>query len=100
MVKIKNIGKAIKTKNGYRFVKEFWGQGHVYKFMGDLDKVSNDYPIYSAEYQDNEYETKATLKKLVKGTKIDWRFIFEMLDWACAETLFLELTDCDWFVGE
>jgi hypothetical protein len=88
-----NIGKAIKTNNGYEFVKEYYQQGTVYKYMGDLDLIDDDYPIYSAEYQDNEYETKATLKELVKGTDIDWLFLFDMLDWACAETVFLELTE-------
>jgi hypothetical protein len=88
-----NIGKAIKTNNGYEFVKEYYQQGTVYKYMGNLDLVDDNYPIYSAEYQDNEYETKATLKELVKGTNIDWLFLFDMLDWVCAETVFLELTE-------
>jgi hypothetical protein len=89
-----NIGKAIKTNNGYEFVKEYYQQGTVYKYMGDLDLVNDDYPIYQSEYQEEqEYETKATLKELVKGTNIDWLFLFDMLDWACAETVFLELTE-------
>jgi hypothetical protein len=89
-----NIGKAIKTNKGYEFVKEYYQQGTVYKYMGDLDLVNDDYPIYQSEYQEEqEYETKATLKELVKGTNIDWLFLFDMLDWACAETVFLELTE-------
>jgi hypothetical protein len=89
-----NIGKAIKTNNGYEFVKEYYQQGTVYKYMGNLDLVNDDYPIYQSEYQEEqEYETKATLKELVKGTNIDWLFLFDMLDWACAETVFLELTE-------
>jgi hypothetical protein len=94
------IGKAIKTKKGYEFVKEFEGQGHIYKFIGDLDKIDDDYPIYSAEYQDNDYETKATLKELCKGSNVDWLFLFDLLDWQHAESLFYELDDCDWFFGE
>jgi hypothetical protein len=97
---METIGKAIKTKNGYRFIKEFWGQGHIYKFIGDLDKVSNDYPIYSAEYQDNDYETKATLKELCKGSNVNWLWLFDMLDWQHADGLFYELEECDWFIGE
>jgi hypothetical protein len=96
---METIGKAIKTKNGYRFIKEFWGQGHIYKFIGDLDKVSNDYPIYSAEYQDNDYETKATLKELCKNSNLNWLRLFDMLDWQDAEGLFYELQR-DWFKGE
>jgi hypothetical protein len=88
-----NIGKAIKTNNGYEFVKEYYQQGFIYKYMGDLDMIDDHYPIYSAEYQDNEYETKATLKELCKGSNVDWLLLFDMLDWACAETVFLESTE-------
>jgi hypothetical protein len=96
---MKNIGKAIKTRYGYEFVKEFWEQGHIYKFMGDLNKVSDDYPIYSAEYQDNRYETKSSLKKMCEGSKVNWKLLFDLLDWQHAETLFYELDESDWFFG-
>ena len=98
-MKNKSIGKAIKTKKGYKFIKEFYQQGKVYKFMNDLDLVNDDYPIYSAEYQNNEYETKATLKKLCKGSKVNWLVLFNMLDWQHAASLFYELDDCDWVEG-
>lgn len=95
---MKTIGKAIKTQNGYEFIKEFYGQGYIYKYLGNLNEIGDDYPIYSAEYQDNEYETKATLKKLCKGTAVNWEFLFETLDWACAETAFYELEEnAEWF---
>ena len=94
-----NIGKAIKTNNGYEFVKEYYQQGVVYKYMGDLDLVDDDYPIYCDEYKDNEYETKATLKELCKGSNVNWLVLFDMLDWQHANSLFYELEDCDWFYG-
>jgi hypothetical protein len=97
-MKTKSIGKAIKTKQGYRFVKEFYGQGEMYKYLGDLDTIKDDYPIYSAEYQGNEYETKATLKELCKGSNVDWLMLFNMLDWQHADGLFWELNEMDWFV--
>lgn len=93
-----SIGKAIKTNNGWVFEKEFYGQGHIYKYLGDLNMVDDDYPIYSSENQDNEYETKATLKKLCEGSSIDWRFLFEILDWATAEATFLDIEEnAEWF---
>jgi hypothetical protein len=98
-MKNKSIGKAIKTKKGYKFIKDFYQQGIIYKYMGDLDMIDDDYPIYSAEYQDNEYETKATLKELCKDSNLNWLFLFDMLDWQHADGLFYELEDCDWFYG-
>jgi len=92
---MKNIGKAIKTRNGYKFIKEFWEQGHIYKFMGDLDKIDDDYPIYSAEYQDNDYETKRTLKEMCEGSKVDWLELFDLLNWQHANSLFNEMLDWD-----
>jgi hypothetical protein len=94
-----NIGKAIKTNNGYKFVKKYYQQGTVYKYMGNLDLVDDNYPIYSAEYQDNEYETKSTLKEFCKDSKVNWLVLFDMLDWQHADGLFYELEDCDWFYG-
>jgi hypothetical protein len=93
-----NIGEAIKTKNGYKFIKEFYGEGTMYKYMGNLDLIDDDYPIYSAEYQDNEYETKATLKELCKYSNVNWLFLFDLLDWQHAGGLFYELDEMDWFV--
>lgn len=88
-----SVGKAIKTDNGWVFEKAFYGQGHIYKYLGDLSLVDDDYPIYSSEYQDNDYETKATLKKLCKGSKVDWEFLFSMLDWASAEATIYDLDE-------
>jgi hypothetical protein len=85
---METIGKAIKTQNGYKFIKEFYGQGHVYKYLGDLDLIDDNYPIYQSEHQEGDYETKATLKKLCKGSKVNWEFLFDMLDWAGAEATF------------
>lgn len=87
------IGKAIKTDKGWVFEKEFYNQGYVYKFIGDLDTIDDDYPIYQSEYEETEYETKATLKKLCEGTKVDWLVLFDMLDWTYAETMLLELEE-------
>jgi len=95
-----NIGKAIKTDNGYEFVKQYYQQGVVYKYMGNLDLVDDNYPIYQSEYQEEEYETKATLKELCKDSNVDWLCLFDMLDWASAETVFLELEDNEWFFGD
>jgi hypothetical protein len=96
-----SVGKAIKTNNNYIFEKEFFQQGHIYKYLGDLDLIDDNYPIYQSEYQEEEeYETKETLKKLCKGTRVDWLFLFDMLDWACAESVFLELEDNEWFFGD
>jgi hypothetical protein len=88
-----NIGKAIKTNNGYEFVKEYYQQGTVYKYMGNLDLVDDNYPIYSAEYQDNEYETKATLKELCKGSNVNWLELFDLLDWQHSDSLFNQMLD-------
>ena len=88
-----NIGKAIKTNNGYEFVKEYYQQGTVYKYMGNLDLVDDNYPIYSAEYQDNEYETKATLKELCKCSNVNWLELFDLLDWQHSDSLFNQMLD-------
>jgi hypothetical protein len=93
MSKMKNIGKAIKTKNSYEFIKEYYQQGTIYKYMGDLDLIDDDYPIYSAEYQDNEYETKATLKELCKDSNVNWLELFDLLDWQHSNSLFNEMLD-------
>lgn len=89
------IGKAIKTRKGYTFIKEYDWQGEYYKYIGDLDLIDDDYPVYSAEYQGNDYETKTTLKKLCEGSKIKWQDLLSMLDWQHAESLFYELDDTD-----
>ena len=93
MSKMKNIGKAIKTKNSYEFIKEYYQQGTIYKYMGNLDLIDDDYPIYSAEYQDNEYETKATLKELCKDSNVNWLELFDLLDWQHSDSLFNEMLD-------
>jgi hypothetical protein len=95
MDQYKTIGKAIKTKYGYRFIKQFENQGHIYKYIDDLNKIDNNFPIYQAEYQQGSknYETKATLKKLCKGSKVKWQFLLALLDWQHAETLVYELID-------
>jgi hypothetical protein len=90
---MKNIGKAIKTKNSYEFIKEYYQQGTIYKYMGNLDLIDDDYPIYSAEYQDNEYETKATLKELCKDSNVNWLELFDLLDWQHSDSLFNEMLD-------
>ena len=90
---MENIGKAIKTNNRYKFLKEYYQQGTIYKYMGDLDLVDDDYPIYSAEYQDNEYETKATLKELCKDSNVDWLELFDLLDWQHSDSLFNQMLD-------
>ena len=90
---MKNIGKAIKTTNGYEFIKEYYQQGTIYKYMGNLDLIDDDYPIYSAEYQDNEYETKATLKELCKDSNVNWLELFDLLDWQHSDSLFNEMLD-------
>jgi hypothetical protein len=90
---MENIGKAIKTKNGYEFIKEYYQQGTIYKYMGDLDLIDDDYPIYSAEYQDNEYETKATLKELCKDSNVNWLELFDLLDWQHSDSLFNQMLD-------
>jgi hypothetical protein len=95
---METIGKAIKTNSGYTFEKDFYQQGYVYKYLGDLNLIDDNYPIYSAEYQDNDYETKATLQALCKDSNINWLFLFEMLDWQHADGLFYELEEgTDWF---
>jgi hypothetical protein len=90
---MKNIGKAIKTKKGYKFIKEFYQQGIIYKYMGDLSLIDNNYPIYQSEYQENDYETKTTLKKLCKGSKVNWLELFDLLDWQHSNSLFNEMLD-------
>lgn len=95
---MQNVGKAIFQNGKWTFEKEFDWQGEYYKYMGDLDAIDDDYPIYSAEYQDDGYETKATLKKLCAGTNVDWRFLLSLLDWQHAESLFYELEDLEWFI--
>jgi hypothetical protein len=97
-MKTENIGKAIKTKNGYKFTKDYYQQGTIYKYMGDLDTIKDDYPVYSAEYQGNQYETKATLKLLCKGSNVDWLVLFDMLDWQHADSLFCELNEMEGFI--
>jgi hypothetical protein len=92
------IGKAIKTKDGYTFIKEFENQGHIYKYIGNLDLIDDDYPIYVAEYQNEGYETKRTLKKLCEGSNVKWQSLLNLLDWQHAETLFYELEEVDWFI--
>jgi hypothetical protein len=99
-MKTETIGKAILKNGKWTFEKEFWGQGEVYKYLGDLNDVDDDYPIYSAEYQENEYETKSTLKKLCKGSKVDWEILFDLLDWQHADGLFYELDEIHWFFGD
>ena len=95
---MKSVGKAIKTDSGYKFEKDFYQQGYVYKYLGDLDLIDDDYPIYQSEYEEEDYETKATLKELCKGTKVNWLFLFETLDWAYAETTFYDLEEnAEWF---
>lgn len=97
---MESIGKAIKTDTGYTFDKKYHIQGVIYKFVGDLNTIDDDYPIYQSEYEENDYETKATLKKMCKGTKVNWKFLFEMLDWAYAETTLdclQEIYEENWF---
>ena len=95
MNQYKTIGKAIKTKYGYRFIKRYENQGVIYKYIDDLKKIDNNYPIYQAEYQQGSknYETKATLKRLCKGSSLKWQFLLSMLDWQHAETLTYELIE-------
>jgi hypothetical protein len=89
-----SIGKAITTDKGWVFEKEFYQQqGYVYKYLGDLDLIDDDYPIYSSEFQENEYETKRTLKKLCEGSEVDWLVLFDMLEWTFAETMLFELEE-------
>lgn len=97
---MKSIGKAIFKDGKWTFEKKFVWQGEFYKYTGDLDDIDDDYPIYSAEYQGDEYETKATLKRLCAGTNVDWRFLLSLLDWQHADSLFYELDDMEWFFKE
>lgn len=90
---METIGKAYKTKSGWKFKKEYFGQGTIYKYMDDLAKIDDDFPIYSGEYDENDYETKRSLQEMCKGSCVNWELLFEVLDWSTAESAFLEMNE-------